>query len=168
MNSKKCSRLGSSPKSGRIIGRKNQSEISISQGWRIHSSIIGWRDICVEFIGLRMPELCRDENFFGHERKLPEWFWTGRQKEMPEPLDYPILEQAYASTIPAADGYRKFYAFGRNWSRWNRSNWVPRNLHRSIEWVESPIHGAWASFCRWRKLVAPNPMSPRQLHQKAG
>jgi deoxyribodipyrimidine photolyase-related protein len=39
--------------------------------------ILGWREFVRGVYWLDMPQLARD-NHFGHERPLPQWYWTGR------------------------------------------------------------------------------------------
>ena len=41
--------------------------------------IIGWREYMRGVYWAKMPDY-KSLNFFGHTRKLPEWFWTGRTK----------------------------------------------------------------------------------------
>jgi deoxyribodipyrimidine photolyase-related protein len=41
--------------------------------------IIGWREYMRGIYWLKMPEYAA-LNFFNHEEKLPEWFWTGKTK----------------------------------------------------------------------------------------
>ena len=41
--------------------------------------IIGWREFMRCVYWHRMPEFA-DENFFGFDRKLPQWFWNGETK----------------------------------------------------------------------------------------
>jgi deoxyribodipyrimidine photolyase-related protein len=41
--------------------------------------IIGWREYMRGIYWLKMPEYA-ELNFFNHQEKLPEWFWTGKTK----------------------------------------------------------------------------------------
>lgn len=41
--------------------------------------IIGWREYMRGVYWVRMPEFGQ-ENYFGHKRPLPQWFWTGETK----------------------------------------------------------------------------------------
>ena len=59
--------------------KENQSEISISQVEGFIRQIIGWREYMRGIYWAKMPDFA-EMNFFGHERKLPEWFWTGKTK----------------------------------------------------------------------------------------
>ncbi|MFC3879711.1 cryptochrome/photolyase family protein [Algoriphagus namhaensis] len=79
--------------------KENQSEISISQVEGFIRQIIGWREYMRGIYWAKMPDFA-EMNFFGHDRKLPEWFWTGKTKM--KCLSHSItqsLEQAYAHHI---------------------------------------------------------------------
>lgn len=52
------------------------SEISIAQVEGFVRQIIGWREYMRGIYWAKMPAFAA-MNFFGHQRKLPEWFWTG-------------------------------------------------------------------------------------------
>jgi deoxyribodipyrimidine photolyase-related protein len=61
--------------------------------------ILGWREYMRGIYWAKMPEYAT-LNFFNHERKLPDWFWTGETKM--NCLKHAInqsLEQAYAHHI---------------------------------------------------------------------
>lgn len=77
----------------------NQSVISISQVEGFIRQIIGWREYMRGIYWAKMPDFA-EMNFFGHDRKLPDWFWTGKTKM--KCLSQSIsqsLEQAYAHHI---------------------------------------------------------------------
>ena len=59
--------------------KKNSDQISIAQVEGFIRQIIGWREYMRGIYWAKMPEFA-DMNFFGHERKLPGWFWTGKTK----------------------------------------------------------------------------------------
>jgi deoxyribodipyrimidine photolyase-like uncharacterized protein len=54
-------------------------QISIAQVEGFIRQIIGWREYMRGIYWAKMPEFA-ELNFFGHDRKLPEWFWTGKTK----------------------------------------------------------------------------------------
>jgi deoxyribodipyrimidine photolyase-related protein len=58
---------------------QHQSRISIAQVEGFIRQIIGWREYMRGIYWAKMPEF-GEMNFFGHDRKLPEWFWTGKTK----------------------------------------------------------------------------------------
>jgi deoxyribodipyrimidine photolyase-related protein len=79
--------------------KENQSEISISQVEGFIRQIIGWREYMRGIYWAKMPDFA-ELNFFNHDRKLPDWFWTGKTKM--KCLSHSItqsLEQAYAHHI---------------------------------------------------------------------
>jgi deoxyribodipyrimidine photolyase-related protein len=79
--------------------KENQSGISISQVEGFIRQIIGWREYMRGIYWAKMPDFA-ELNFFGHDRKLPDWFWTGKTKM--KCLSHSItqsLEQAYAHHI---------------------------------------------------------------------
>ncbi|MDG1278894.1 MAG: cryptochrome/photolyase family protein [Algoriphagus sp.] len=79
--------------------KANQSQISISQVEGFIRQIIGWREYMRGIYWAKMPHFA-ELNFFGHDRKLPDWFWTGKTKM--KCLSHTItqsLEQAYAHHI---------------------------------------------------------------------
>ncbi len=57
----------------------HQDEISISQAEGFIRQIIGWREYMRGIYWAKMPEFA-ELNFFNYDRKLPEWFWTGKTK----------------------------------------------------------------------------------------
>lgn len=58
---------------------QHQDRISIAQVEGFIRQIIGWREYMRGIYWAKMPEFA-ELNFFGHDRKLPEWFWTGNTK----------------------------------------------------------------------------------------
>lgn len=58
---------------------QHQDHISIAQVEGFIRQIIGWREYMRGIYWAKMPEFA-DMNFFGHDRKLPNWFWTGKTK----------------------------------------------------------------------------------------
>lgn len=57
----------------------HQDLISIAQTEGFIRQIIGWREYMRGVYWAKMPEFAQ-LNFFGHDRKLPEYFWTGKTK----------------------------------------------------------------------------------------
>ncbi|WP_026998014.1 cryptochrome/photolyase family protein [Flectobacillus major] len=58
---------------------QNQNTISIAQIEGFIRQILGWREYMRGIYWAKMPEFA-SMNFFGHNRKLPSWFWTGQTK----------------------------------------------------------------------------------------
>lgn len=78
---------------------KRPEEISFNQVEGFVRQIIGWREFMRGVYWAKMPEFAA-MNFFGHEAKLPEWYWTGKTKM--NCLKHAIgqsLDQAYAHHI---------------------------------------------------------------------
>lgn len=58
---------------------RHQDQIGIAQVEGFIRQILGWREYMRGIYWSKMPEFAQ-LNFFGHERKLPDWFWTGNTK----------------------------------------------------------------------------------------
>jgi deoxyribodipyrimidine photolyase-related protein len=78
---------------------ENHDRISISQIEGFVRQIIGWREYIRGIYWTKMPEY-ETLNYFNHNRKLPNWFWTGEtnmnclKHSLGQSLDY-----AYAHHI---------------------------------------------------------------------
>ncbi|MDA0313846.1 MAG: cryptochrome/photolyase family protein [Bacteroidetes bacterium] len=59
--------------------REYQKEVGLAQVEGFIRQILGWREYMRGIYWAKMPEFAR-LNYFGHERKLPNWFWTGKTK----------------------------------------------------------------------------------------
>ena len=78
---------------------QHQEEISIAQIEGFVRQIIGWREYMRGVYWAHMPDYAQ-LNFFEHDRKLPDWFWTGKTNMYC--LSHSIgqsLEYAYAHHI---------------------------------------------------------------------
>ncbi|RZS95155.1 cryptochrome/photolyase family protein [Cecembia calidifontis] len=78
---------------------QNQDKIGIAQAEGFIRQIIGWREYMRGVYWAKMPEYAK-MNYFGHDRKLPDFFWTGKTKM--NCLKQAIgqsLEKAYAHHI---------------------------------------------------------------------
>jgi deoxyribodipyrimidine photolyase-related protein len=58
---------------------KRPHEIEYNQLEGFVRQIIGWREYMRGIYWLKMPEYAR-MNYFNHQNKLPEWYWTGKTK----------------------------------------------------------------------------------------
>jgi deoxyribodipyrimidine photolyase-related protein len=56
--------------------RSNEHSISLNQVEGFVRQIIGWREYMRGVYWMHMPEYA-ELNFFNHENKLPDWYWTG-------------------------------------------------------------------------------------------
>jgi deoxyribodipyrimidine photolyase-related protein len=59
--------------------KKRPAEIEYNQLEGFVRQIIGWREYMRGIYWLKMPEYA-SLNFFGHQNKLPDWYWTGKTK----------------------------------------------------------------------------------------
>jgi deoxyribodipyrimidine photolyase-related protein len=59
--------------------QKNPETIHYNQLEGFVRQILGWREYMRGLYWLKMPEYAT-LNFFDHQEKLPEWFWTGKTK----------------------------------------------------------------------------------------
>lgn len=79
--------------------KENQDEVSIAQVEGFIRQIIGWREYMRGIYWAKMPDFA-SMNYFEHERKLPDFFWTGKTKM--NCLKHSIgqsLQRAYAHHI---------------------------------------------------------------------
>ncbi|WP_025144905.1 cryptochrome/photolyase family protein [Pedobacter jeongneungensis] len=77
----------------------NPTSIAINQVEGFIRQILGWREYMRGIYWLKMPDF-ESMNYFGYERKLPDWYWTGQTKM--RCLKYSItqsLNHAYAHHI---------------------------------------------------------------------
>ena len=58
---------------------KHPERVSIEQCEGFVRQILGWREYMRGIYWAKMPNY-QQLNFFGHERPLPDWFWTGETK----------------------------------------------------------------------------------------
>lgn len=58
---------------------QHQDTITIAQIEGFVRQILGWREYMRGIYWAKMPEFAQ-MNFFGHDRKLPSWFWNGQTK----------------------------------------------------------------------------------------
>lgn len=78
---------------------EHQDSIGIAQAEGFIRQIIGWREYMRGVYWAKMPEYAQ-MNFFGHDRKLPDFFWTGKTKMncMKQAIGQ-SLDKAYAHHI---------------------------------------------------------------------
>lgn len=79
--------------------RENKKSIAMNQIEGFVRQILGWREYMRGIYWMKMPEF-EEMNFFDHNRKLPNWYWTG--KTSMNCLKHAItqsLENAYAHHI---------------------------------------------------------------------
>ena len=78
---------------------ENQESVGIAQAEGFIRQIIGWREYMRGVYWAKMP-VYSQLNFFGHDRKLPDYFWTGKTKMncMKQAIGQ-SLDKAYAHHI---------------------------------------------------------------------
>jgi deoxyribodipyrimidine photolyase-related protein len=59
--------------------RSNEHSIALNQVEGFVRQIIGWREYMRGIYWMHMPDYA-GLNFFNHENKLPDWYWTGETK----------------------------------------------------------------------------------------
>jgi len=62
-----------------ILHYRQNNEISLNQVEGFMRQILGWREYMRGIYWMHMPEY-DSLNFFNHENKLPDWYWTGETK----------------------------------------------------------------------------------------
>jgi len=82
-----------------VAWKQDKKVISINQLEGFIRQILGWREYMRGIYWLKMPEF-ETMNYFDHQRKLPDWYWTGKTRM--NCLKHSIgqsLEHAYAHHI---------------------------------------------------------------------
>ena len=59
--------------------KKRPSQIEFNQLEGFVRQVIGWREYMRGMYWLKMPDFSK-VNYFNHQRKLPDWYWTGNTK----------------------------------------------------------------------------------------
>lgn len=78
---------------------ENQDKINIAQVEGYIRQVIGWREYMRGIYWAKMPDFA-EKNFFEHERKLPDFYWTGETKmSCMEKSIKQSLSEAYAHHI---------------------------------------------------------------------
>jgi deoxyribodipyrimidine photolyase-related protein len=78
---------------------ENSDTINIAQVEGFIRQVIGWREYMRGIYWAKMPDYA-DLNFFGHNRKLPDFYWTGKTKmKCMEKSIKQSLTEAYAHHI---------------------------------------------------------------------
>lgn len=59
--------------------KNSEGQISLNQIEGFVRQILGWREYMRGMYWLNMPDMVH-VNFFDHQRKLPDWYWTGKTR----------------------------------------------------------------------------------------
>lgn len=79
--------------------KENQDKINIAQVEGYIRQVIGWREYMRGIYWAKMPDYA-EKNFFEHDRKLPEFYWSGETKmKCMEKSIKQSLSEAYAHHI---------------------------------------------------------------------
>ncbi|MGJ3233609.1 cryptochrome/photolyase family protein [Marivirga sp.] len=79
--------------------KENQDKINIAQVEGYIRQVIGWREYMRGIYWAKMPDYA-EKNFFEHDRKLPDFYWTGETKmRCMEKSIKQSLSEAYAHHI---------------------------------------------------------------------
>ncbi len=122
-----------------------QEKISIAQVEGFIRQIIGWREYMRGVYWAKMPEYGK-MNFFGHDRKLPGFFWTGETKMncMKHSIDQ-SLKVAYAHHIQRLMVTGNF-ALLAGIHPDEVDDWYLGIYIDAIEWVEMPNARGMSQF----------------------
>jgi deoxyribodipyrimidine photolyase-related protein len=99
--------------------------------------IIGWREFVRGIYYLDMPNLA-EQNFYKHEKALPEWYWSGETKMncMKDAIDQ-TLDYGYAHHIQRLMVTGNFALLAEILPK-AVSDWYLAVYVDAIEWVEMP------------------------------
>ncbi len=107
--------------------------------------ILGWREFVRGMYYLDMPQMAAD-NFYGHENKLPQWYWTGDTKMncMRQAIGQ-TLEYGYAHHIQRLMVTGNFALLAEILPQ-EVCDWYLAIYIDAIEWVELPNTAGMALF----------------------
>lgn len=114
---------------------QDKKMISINQVEGFIRQILGWREYMRGIYWLKMPEF-ETLNYFNHQRKLPDWYWTGKTKMncLKHSIDQ-SLRHAYAHHIQRLMVTGNF-ALLAGVSPWEVDFWYLGIYIDAIQWVE--------------------------------
>lgn len=125
--------------------QENSDKIDISQIEGFVRQIIGWREYMRGMYWAKMPEYAQ-LNEFNHQRKLPEFYWTGKTKmNCLKSAIQQSLEYAYAHHIQRLMVTGNF-ALLANVNPDEVDEWYLGIYIDAIEWVEMPNTRGMSQF----------------------
>lgn len=135
--------------------RKNTAAIHISQVEGFVRQILGWREYMRGIYWAKMPDY-EHENQLNHQRKLPQFYWTGKTKMncMKEAIDQ-SLTYSYAHHIQRLMITGNF-ALMANINPSELDDWYLGIYIDAIQWVELPNTRGMSQFADGG-LVATKP-----------
>ena len=130
--------------------RKN---ISINAVEGFVRQILGWREFVRGMYYLDMPKMA-EQNFYGHEQKLPEWYWTGNTKMacMKDAIDQ-TMKFGYAHHIQRLMVTGNFALLAEILPK-EVCDWYLAVYVDAIEWVELPNTAGMALFANGPRFTS--------------
>ncbi len=115
--------------------------------------ILGWREFIRGMYYLDMPGMAQ-ENFYGHKRKLPEWYWTGKTKMvcMQDAIGQ-TLQYGYAHHIQRLMVTGNFALLAEILPK-EVCDWYLAVYIDAIEWVELPNTAGMALFANGGRFTS--------------
>ena len=130
--------------------RKN---ISINAVEGFVRQILGWREFVRGMYYLDMPKMA-EQNFYGHEQKLPQWYWTGNTKMacMKDAIDQ-TMKFGYAHHIQRLMVTGNFALLAEILPK-EVCDWYLAVYVDAIEWVELPNTAGMALFAKGPRFTS--------------
>jgi deoxyribodipyrimidine photolyase-related protein len=130
--------------------RKN---ISINAVEGFVRQILGWREFVRGMYYLDMPKMA-EQNFYGHQQKLPEWYWTGNTKMacMKDAIDQ-TMKFGYAHHIQRLMVTGNFALLAEILPK-DVCDWYLAVYVDAIEWVELPNTAGMALFANGPRFTS--------------
>jgi deoxyribodipyrimidine photolyase-related protein len=115
--------------------------------------ILGWREFVRGMYYLDMPQMAQD-NFYGHDRKLPAWYWTGQtQMACMQDAIGQTLQYGYAHHIQRLMVTGNFALLAELLPN-EVCDWYLAIYVDAIEWVELPNTAGMALFANGGRFTS--------------
>ena len=115
--------------------------------------ILGWREFVRGMYYLDMPQMAQD-NFYGHDRKLPAWYWTGQtQMACMQDAIGQTLQYGYAHHIQRLMVTGNFALLAEILPS-EVCDWYLAIYVDAIEWVELPNTAGMALFANGGRFTS--------------
>jgi deoxyribodipyrimidine photolyase-related protein len=131
--------------------RNGEAPLASAEGFI--RQILGWREFVRGVYWLHMPELATD-NFFSHQRALPQWYWTGDtgMNCMREAIGQ-TLATGYAHHIQRLMVTGNFALLAEVEPR-QACDWYLAMYVDAVEWVELPNTAGMALFANGGRFTS--------------
>jgi len=131
--------------------KKNDLPLSAVEGFV--RQILGWREFIRGMYYLDMPGMAQ-ENFYGHQRKLPKWYWTGETKMacMQDAIGQ-TLQYGYAHHIQRLMVTGNFALLAEILPK-EVCDWYLAIYVDALEWVELPNTAGMALFANGGRFTS--------------